>query len=372
MKTVCRQDMCAGCMACIEICPRNAIQIKDDLKSYNAVIDESICVNCGLCERVCPNLNENDFKEPIIWKQGWSLDEDIRKNSASGGIAATIQRTFFNNGGNVCSCFFENGEFKFGFAKTLEDIKKFSGSKYVKSNPLGVYKPIKEKLKNGEKVLFAGLPCQVAAAKNFVGKNLEKNLYTVDLICHGTPSPKILELFLDKTKIQLSKLEDIKFRKNHLYQLFINGKSLGIEGASDSYSRAFLNTLILTENCYNCQYARRERNSDITLGDSWGSELPINEQKKGVSLVLVQTEKGKKLLRDLEVELRDVDLERTVLYNLQLKTPSKKPYNHSKFFRLLKNTGNYNRAFRVVMFNDFMKTQIKSILILLRILKIDS
>ena len=106
MVTVCEKDQCAGCMACLEVCSKNAINIKDSIKSYNAIIDEKLCINCNACRNVCQVNNNVDMSKPIIWKQGWASDVNIRKKSSSGGAAAAIARSFVENGGILCSCCF--------------------------------------------------------------------------------------------------------------------------------------------------------------------------------------------------------------------------------------------------------------------------
>lgn len=151
MVTVCEKDQCAGCMACLEVCSKNAINIKDSIKSYNAIIDEKLCINCNACRNVCQVNNNVDMSKPIIWKQGWASDVNIRKKSSSGGAAAAIARSFVENGGILCSCCFSQGEFVFDFEDDINKLARFSGSKYVKSNPKGIYKKIKQLLQSGKK-----------------------------------------------------------------------------------------------------------------------------------------------------------------------------------------------------------------------------
>ena len=187
-------------MACVESCSKSAIQIEDTFDSYNAVINESICINCGLCHKTCPNNRPVIKHKPIEWHEGWACD-DIRRDASSGGVASAIMKSFIEHGGYVASCLFENGRFSFDVTNSVERTNRFAGSKYVKSNPLGVYKKIKLLLSDNEKVLFLGLPCQVAGLKNYLNLKNDDNLYTIDLICHGSPSPKILNLFLKEKKI---------------------------------------------------------------------------------------------------------------------------------------------------------------------------
>ena len=193
MKTVCEIYQCAGCMACIDICPKKAITISDDLEKLNAVIDESKCINCNACHRVCQEENPAELRKPLEWCQGWA-DDSIRGRSSSGGYATAIMRTFVERGGIVASCHLIDGDFRFSLIDNVDSFNGVPGSKYVKSNPAGIYRQVKNKLKEGKKILFLGLPCQVSSMRNYIGDN--DNLYTIDLICHGTPSIKLLDLCL--------------------------------------------------------------------------------------------------------------------------------------------------------------------------------
>lgn len=332
MITVCRENQCTGCMACVDICPKDAISIRDTLSAYNAEIDADKCIHCNLCHKICQNNTDVALQSPVKWYQGWAEDENIRAGGSSGGVASALMLSFVEKGGQVCSCLFRNGQFVFEVADKKEDVAAFKGSKYVKSNPRGAYKKVKELLKRGERVLFIGLPCQVAALKIYVGDVLAQNLYTADLICHGTPSPQLLEKFLRERGISLSDVKDIEFRKKLRFQLYTDEKSIGVEGTTDRYSMAFVNGLIYTENCYRCNYAKKERVSDLTLGDAWGSYLSLEEQRKGISLILCQTEKGEKLLRQTALGLGKIDIETAIAHNGQLQHPSVSPKGRKNFF----------------------------------------
>lgn len=369
MKTVCDKGQCCGCMACVDICPKNAIQIEDRLLEYDAVIDENECVECNLCHKICHVNNLPQFKKPIFWRQGWANCEKQREKSSSGGVASAIEKAFIKGGGIVCSCVFKNGDFKFEIAETMEEQEKFVGSKYVKSNPSGCYESVKNNLEKGKMVLFVGLPCQVAAIKNYIKPALKENLYTIDLICHGTPSKKILDKFLNQYNTKLSDLNTVEFRIGNRYKLCKDGKEIGLQGCIDKYSMSFLNSLIQTENCYSCAYAKTERVSDITLGDSWGSKLPILEQKKGISLILCQDEKGKKLLEKADICLVDVDIENAIKNNKQLNGASIKSVKRERFFKLI-TKNKMNIAVSICYPKQSIKRLIKAILIKIRIIRV--
>lgn len=355
MKTVCEKDKCVGCMACIDICGKKAIQIEDTWNAYNAVIDEQRCVNCGQCQRVCQNCNPVTPMKSIQWYQGWATQEDVRKSASSGGVASALSQSFLQNGGVVCSCTFEKGEFVFRTIDNVADVHRFTGSKYVKSNPVGCYSELKRRLLKKQKVLFIGLPCQVAALKQYVGEDLREQLYTVDLICHGTPSPKVLQQFLNQHGYELEQMSDLQFRKKDFFALLQNQKELIGPKVRDAYTISFLNSICYTENCYSCAYARPERVSDISLGDSWGSTLSVEEQKKGISLILCQTEKGVDLISHANLHLQDVDIENAIARNHQLNHPSPKPEKRTYFFEELKK----GKRFNGVVFHCYPKQCVK-------------
>lgn len=367
MRTVCDKDMCAGCMACLEKCPKNCISIVDSLLAYNAVIDEEKCINCNACHEVCQTNHPAPSRVTLEWKEGWSYDSEIRKQSSSGGLASAIEKAFVADGGIVCSCAFKDGRFGFDFAENQDEVNKFVGSKYVKSNPAGIYKRVSKELRNGRKVLFVGLPCQVAAMINFVGKKNAENLYTVDLICHGTPSPKVLEKFLNQHGTDIYKMKDISFRRKVKFHVKGDSKYFSTPGTMDKYSIAFLNCVCYTENCYSCNYAKRDRVSDLTVGDNWGSGLPIDELRKGVSLILCQTDKGRQLLNNSQLTLREVDVEKAVAHNGQLKHPSNKPNSRQLFFDEILRDNSFDRIIWRIYPKTCIKQTIKKVLIKLNL-----
>lgn len=331
-ETVCREDMCAGCMLCADICPSGAITIEQNIESYNARIDAHLCVNCGSCRKLCPQNEAPTFRRPIEWHQGWSREANIRANSSSGGLATEISRNFVRNGGEVCTCIFKDGRFVFGFFCDDAALREAAGSKYVKSDPHGIYKELIARLKQGKKMLMIALPCQIAAVLKLVGQSDTRNLYTIDLICHGTPAPEVLERFFAQKGLALKDIRGIQFRKKNQFNLYNEYTSVE-KWIRDEYTHAFLKSMTYTKNCYHCQYAKLERVSDMTLGDSWGSELPDEEKQKGISLILCHTDKGKELLGMSNVVLESVDIERAVNTNGQLRSPSIRPERSDRFMQ---------------------------------------
>ena len=362
MKTVCNENLCAGCMLCAEICPVEAITIEKHLMAYNAFIDSEKCIHCGLCYKHCMQKNTPMYAKPFEWFQGWSNDEVVRAGSSSGGLAAEISRSFIRHGGEVLTCCFEQGDFIFKFFSDLNELISAAGSKYVKSNPYGIYKALLNKIKSGKKVLMIGLPCQVAAAKEYVQNH--ENFYGIDLICHGTPSPEVLRLYLKSNHIELDDIKDIQFRFKGGFGLR-NGYKAIDEKRMDAYSYAFMGALTYTENCYYCKYSKLARVGDITLGDSWGSELDSIEQKKGISLILCQTKKGQDLLEICNLELKQVDIKKAIAANGNLSEPSVAPKGRKRFLREIDNGKDFesmvNKAYPLRIVKNFIKGRILKI-----------
>ena len=242
-------------MACAYVCPKSAISVIEDFESYKPSIDPGLCVDCGRCVSVCQQVHPVPMLKPVTWQQGWALVPEERASSSSGGLAAAIGRGFVEHGGVVCSCIFREGRFEFSVVDDSDSLARFKGSKYVKSDPSGAYPQIQDYLERGTRVLFIGLPCQVAAVKKMATEKIEPLLYTIDLICHGTPAPMLLESFLDERGISIADTSAISFRSKNNFSLRSNEVLIDTPGVIDRYLIAFLAGLSYTENCYKCTYA---------------------------------------------------------------------------------------------------------------------
>ena len=361
--TVCQPNQCAGCMACMDICPRQAISVADDKKYMNAVIDKSRCIHCNACHNVCQRNHPAEMREPMEWLQGWGNDL-TRTTSSSGGFGQEAMRTALKHGFIVTACHFEKGDFRFGIIEDESELADYVGSKYVKSNPIGIYREVRRKLIQGKRVLFIGLPCQVSSMRNFTGDH--KNLYTIDLICHGSPSVQLLKESMKDYGYDLSKVDDIHFREHDRFGITSRPVSIVPKGVQDCYTRAFLQGLCYTENCYSCQYARTARVGDITMGDSWGTEMP-EELHKGLSLVLCQTEKGREFLHMMDFKFWPVDRENSIKLNKQLQRPSLVPSQREKFFQNLEKGISFNHAVGIAYPKEYIKQSVKKFLIISRL-----
>lgn len=367
MKNVCREGLCTGCMACSAVCPVGAININESIVCYSAEIDEKKCINCGKCVKTCQVNHPVQLDPPLYWKQGWARDMTVRSCSSSGGVASAVMHAFIKHQGVVYACAFDKGEFRYIRVSTVEDISKVRGSKYVKSNPIDIYRLLKKDLQSEKKVLFIGLPCHIAGMKNYLGKRLCENLYTIDLICHGTPSHLVLKDFLINLGIDIGELEDVRFRIKDLMGDYFEYQPIYELGVRDEYMVSFLNGLSYTENCYSCVYAQINRVADISLGDAWGSDLAYEERNKGISLVLVQTEKGKQILAEAEVDLFDIDIEKARAANHQLNHPTSRPKERDLFLNGLKNKKRVKTTIWRCFPKQMLKQSIKKFLIKMKL-----
>jgi ferredoxin len=371
---------CCGCKTCEEICPKQAISFKtDDEGFWYPNVDKQKCINCGLCEKVCPFLNRQETKHPLSVYAAINTNEEERLNSSSGGIFSMLMRQTIMDGGVVFGAAFNNEWQVFHTsAKSMEDAKKFQGSKYVQSNTMGCYKNVREALKCGQSVLFSGTACQVAGLKRFLGKEYE-NLMTVDVVCHGVPSPMVWNDYLNMLRQHKGTvndnrelpINDISFRDKH------NGwrrfafvvrysdshseiKNDGVPSANylevreslydNLFMKGFLNNLFLRPSCYACKAKSGKCGSDITLGDFWGvwNEMPDIDDDKGVSLLIVNTKKGDTAINRIKPSLRPVNYEQVVKYNICLEHSVPEPKWRNIFMRRYKNGEGINAINTVV------------------------
>lgn len=334
MKTVCQIDRCTSCTACIEICPKNCITLKKMYSSTNAIIDETKCINCGLCYKICQQNRTILFeKKSNNVFEGYSKDIDERRKSSSGGFATIFAKYILQKKGYVAGAVYDNGSIKHILTNNIFDLERMRGSKYVKSDLSDVFKEIVKVIDN-HYVLFIGTPCQIYGLKIYLKTiNKDANLITIDIICHGTPQQDILQRYLKEKKLK-SKVNSLSFRSGNNFFISLNNEK--IKRGYDLYSLGFLKGLFYTENCYFCKFARNERISDITIGDSWGTK--IENSQDGVSLCICNTTIGLKLFHNVEKELyfKRTNIDYCSTFNEQLIKPSEKNNKTEKFFILLK------------------------------------
>lgn len=317
---------CTGCGACANACPPNAIRMCADEEGFlYPVIDQSKCIGCKACERACPA----DRPRPDIQKTtayfAYSKDEQLCRVSSSGGIFSELAKSVISDGGVVFGAGFdENFKVCHQSADTMDELAKLRTSKYVQSDTGDTYKAVKVFLDNGRRVMFSGTPCQVVALRSYLGKEYD-TLLTVDIICHGVPSPGVWKEYLTQEHGE-KKICSISFRNKDLGW---NDFSMRIDYSDGTYYRklatvdpfekAFLANLTLRPSCYQCQYKTVDRVSDITIADYWGVEIvhPELQQQQGVSLVLTHSKKGEEALEAIlkSVIIGSTDLEKAIGMN---------------------------------------------------------
>lgn len=296
---------CCGCTACASICPKDAIIMEPDILEFKyPSVDLSKCIDCGLCEKVCA-FNENydkslNLEEPEIYA---ARHKDIHEieTSRSGATFIAISDYILENGGIVYGVGYKD-HFRVAHkrATTKEERNEFKGSKYVQSDLDGIFRQVKEDLKQGNTVLFSGTPCQTAGLNSYIGKKLRENLVLVDIVCHGVPSPYIWRDYLSYIeKKYKNKVVKVDFRdksrmgwSGHIESfVFDNGKKI----ESKIYTILFQQNIMLRQSCGKCFFTNFKRPSDLTIGDYWGWKKisdNFNADNKGCSLVFINTKKG--------------------------------------------------------------------------------
>lgn len=345
MIEITEKEKCCGCMACYNICPKNAIQIKEDKLGFKyPVIDRAKCIDCGLCKKVCPTLRKS---EKIATPQAYACinkNAEVRLASSSGGIFTLLAECILKQGGVVFGASFDKDfNVEHICIESKEKLEKLRMSKYVQSNINNTYKEARKLLNQKKTVLFTGTTCQIEGLVNYLGKDYE-NLYLQDIICHGVPSKVVWNKYKEYRKLKDGQEpETIKFRNKedgwkdfNIKFSYKKGKYKGNQN-TDIYLQTFLRNYILRESCYNCQFREKHRSSDITLADFWGVEniLPEMYDNKGTSLVIVNTDKGKKLFQSVKesMEYKEVEIKEAVKYNASYYMSAEKPKDREKYIR---------------------------------------
>ncbi|MEE1282586.1 MAG: Coenzyme F420 hydrogenase/dehydrogenase, beta subunit C-terminal domain [Acutalibacteraceae bacterium] len=297
---------CTGCYACAAICKNGAIVMKKDEEGFRyPVINESKCIKCKLCERVCPVKNQSNTNNILESYAAFNKNDEIRKLSSSGGLFTRFAKQILDEGGVVFGAAFdENYNVHHIYVKTEAELEKLRSSKYLQSQIKDSFVKAKFFLDKGRKVLFSGTPCQVAGLKSFLRREY-KNLYTQDIICHGVPSPQVWQKYLTTVNTENKKIEKVCFRskrngwKNYgLEIVYEDSTDYFCDFRENTYSKAFLNNLCLRPSCYECAFKKQKPFSDVTLADYWGVDIenPKIDDNKGISVVIINSEKGKELL----------------------------------------------------------------------------
>lgn len=381
---------CYGCTACSIKCPKSAVTMVPDNEGFiYPSIDKSKCINCGLCQTVCPyekNIEMNNNMSAYAFIN--SNKEDLH-DSSSGGAFIAFAKEIIDSEGVVCGCIFdEKLKAIHCITDNLKIVKRMQGSKYVQSDLGIIFTDVKIELDSGRSLLFVGTPCQVAGLKGFLGKDYP-NLITIDLICHGVPSPKLLSQYIDFEKSNGHVITDICFRDKEnngwassgTLSLISNGKHK-IKHISPYnngyYNLYYLNNEVSRISCYSCKFATSSRVGDITIGDCWNIDalLPNVDYSNGVSVLLINTEKGHDIFNKIKHcnSVYSISISDAIKGNRNLIMPSNMPAKRKDVYERIQKYGlekvitedckfQYVRPLVRKMFPKKLKYKIKSIIV---------
>lgn len=317
---------CCGCCACVDSCPKNAISLAVDNEGFwYPKVDIKLCIDCGLCDKVCPELHvdelkKNDYNEPKCFA---AINEslDVRFDSTSGGLFSALADKIYKDGGYVGGAIF-NPDFsvRHFISNDKKDLPALRSSKYLQSDASGLYKEVKRLLKQDEKVLVCGTPCQMAALRSFLGRDYD-NLIIVDFICLGINSPKIFRKYLDylerehKSKVIYfkAKNKELGWRQLTSKIVFENGVVHYDTKDTSYFTKGYIGTHAYSRpSCYECKFKGFPRMADITIADFWGAEKAVGQEYDndlGTSLVLVNSHKGEEYYNSIKKKSTPVPID---------------------------------------------------------------
>ena len=371
------KELCSACGACMSVCPHDCITMKSNIVGqFFPYIDNEKCVTCHACEKVCPVLNEPKAELPRKAYASWSLNEEQHRTSASGGIAYELYKYAINHGYKVVGASSnEDLSVSLKIASTIEEIPSFKNSKYVFSECYNLYPEMKKALREGSKILVAGMPCQIAAMRNLFHQF--DNILYVEILCHGMVPFSYLQQHvstIEREKKEKAYTMSFRAPEAHTYTCTFalynkDGKCFyaASKNDGDTYQIGFSRGITYLESCYHCRFAKRERAGDIILCDFWGlgKEIPFLHDEKEVSCILTVTEKGEQFMdsifRTNALFVEERPISEAVKGNPRLRIPNSKTKNRMKFEKnIVISQGNFEKAIAPLA-DAYMKTLNRSI-----------
>lgn len=344
------KSKCCGCNACGDVCPKDAITFKTDIEGFwYPEVNMERCIDCGLCEKACPELHiselkKNDYEQPVTIA-AVNRDMRVRWDSTSGGAFSALADTMYAQGGYVSGAVY-NEDFSVSnfISNNPDDLVRLRSSKYLQSNAEELYKNIRDLLRKGEKVLACGTPCQMAALRSFLRKDYD-NLIVVDFICRGVNSPKVYRKYLDSLERKFggkvvyvkAKNKELGWRNLTRKVVFDNGKVYYGVRMDDDFRRGYHTNVFCRPSCYVCQYKGFPRMADITIADYWGIEKVDKnlDNNIGTSMILLNSKKGEAyfdLVKD-KLEWEYTKFESVLPGNIALRKPIEPAkINREQFF----------------------------------------
>lgn len=337
------KSKCCGCNACVQRCPKQCILMHEDEEGFlYPKVDATLCIDCGLCEKICPVINQDEPKKPAQCYVAINPEEDIRVKSSSGGIFTMIAERIIDEGGVVFGAAWnKNWQVEHTYTEVKEGLKIFRGSKYIQSIIGDTFIQAELFLKAGRKVLFSGTPCQIAGLKKFLCKEYD-NLFTVDFVCHGVPSPGVFRWYM-KEELSLYpdySVKDICFRdKREGWKKFSFSIDLAKADSKEfvtlsqtlyehPFLTGFLNNYYLRPSCHRCPAKQFKSGANITLADYWGytQSDKIKDDDKGVSAILVSTKKGDEIFHAIKPTYEIVEYSDILRINGAAEHSAQAPY----------------------------------------------
>lgn len=382
---------CCGCGVCETACPNQCIAMEFDAEGFKyPYVDDSLCVNCGACMKVCPLVGEHATAGIASVETAYvatNTNDAVRAASTSGGIFNVMTRAILAQGGVVVGARYNDKfEVVHDIAHTPEEAAHFYGSKYVQSDLVtnNVYGRVKEFCAAGTSVLFSGTPCQVQGMHVYLGKDYE-NLFTCDFVCHAVPSPCVWNNYLREAEAARgSKPVSVVFRdKIYGYHSgmmrvsFADGSTYYGSGRVDTMHKAFFSSLSTRPSCHECRFRRTERVSDFTIFDCWSYTKLTGgiDDDLGHSHLWVRSAKGAALLESQEdcINLAEVVLADVLATDADMAVRSPIRNSHREEFLALCNKQGLNAAiqkYAPITTKDYIFERCKGILYRLGILKV--
>lgn len=368
-----QKEDCVGCRGCVQVCPKQCISFDEDTQGFSyPKVDLERCIHCNLCEKVCPVINQALPRQPADVYGAKNKDESIKAHSSSGGVFYALAEKIIAEGGVVFGAQFnDKWEVVHGYAEDMEGVSAFQTSKYVQSYIGNSFCEVKSFLESGRKVMFTGTPCQISGLKLFLRKDYPEQLLTVDIVCHGVPSPRVWREYLDYIKTGYKRkfkntestlsvspvITSINFRDKRLgwnkygFSICITdtnltqtniveiesveNKEILFEPVSQNiYMQGFLKDLYLRPSCYQCPVKQLKSGSDLSLADFWGVQrsYPKLYDSAGLSLILVNTVWGKIYLEKCNCEKIRVSYDIVKKANPAITKSSSKPKLYNYFW----------------------------------------
>ncbi len=328
------KSRCCGCGACAQRCPRACITMQEDSHGFlYPRVDAAACVDCHLCEQVCPCLNDLDAREPLACHAAIHPDEQVRLVSSSGGVFTALADVVIGAGGAVFGARFdEHWQVVHDVAQSRDELAPLRGSKYVQSVTGDSFVQVEEFLRQGREVMFTGTPCQIAGLKLFLRQDYPQ-LITVEVACHGVPSPGVWRSYLQGR----SSVSQVNFRDKSTgwrdYSVVIGTARKRHD--DDDYMACYLSNHTLRESCFSCPAKQGKSGADILIADLWGvKDVPgLKNDDKGTSAIVVYSTRGQEFMQRCGITLTDVDVRQVVRHNASITTSSTRPDDYDVFWK---------------------------------------